>query len=242
MVEPLSQGKYEVTQKGPGCFLRAEEAAGGRRVSLWPLNGAGAEALANAVSVLSAGGCEFILAPREVISEAGHDWLVLDAFPRKSLRELLDRAHKHCLEPRELARIAADLCEALDYLHGKGLAHGAVTPEHVGVTDEGSARLAWVGPSAASPQDDLQQLAALIYEMATGKSMSPGQNTPIGSPKELNYDLSDDLSALIVRLLSPDAARRPLSARDMLIELTELALFPACGRGLGCNSCRFCTM
>jgi len=241
MVELLSP-RYKIIEPGPGLFLRAEDTASGRRVSLWPLNGIGIEALAVALPALSAGECEFILTPQGILQEDGRAWLVLDAFPRRSLREILDRAYKGRLEARELARIAADLCEALDYLHRQGLTHGAVTPEHVGITDEGSARLAWVGPWGASSQDDLHQLAGLTYEMATGRAVFAGQDSLIEPPNELNHDLSDELSALIMRLLSPDTAQRPHSAYDILIELTNLALFPACGRGLGCNSCRFCTM
>ncbi len=81
------------------------------------------------------------------------------------------------LSDREIGEIGADLCEALDHAHSRGVIHRDIKPQNVQVTegeqraklmDFGVARLA-DGASLTAPGDVLGTLAYMSPEQAEGR-------------------------------------------------------------------------
>ena len=56
-------------------------------------------------------------------------YMVMEWFPGKSLREILKEERK--LAPERAAHIAAAICDALEYIHARGIVHGDLRPENV---------------------------------------------------------------------------------------------------------------
>jgi hypothetical protein len=95
-----------------------------------------------------------------------------------TLRELLDAGGR--LSPPLAARIAADVCAALERVHGfqtgdgKPLAHGAVAPDRVWVAEGGEALLCGLGTGGGVfPVDDVRGAAGVLAECLSGEA--PGE-------------------------------------------------------------------
>jgi serine/threonine-protein kinase len=85
------------------------------------------------------------------------------------------------LSDREIGEIGADLCEALDHAHSRGVVHRDIKPQNVQVTegepraklmDFGIARIAG-GASLTAPGDVVGTLAYMSPEQAEGRPAGP---------------------------------------------------------------------
>lgn len=129
--------------------------------------------------------------------EGGRAYLVSELVEGDTVRELIDR---DLLSDREIAELGADLCEALDHAHGRGVVHRDLKPANlivpradgrVKLMDFGIARLlegedltetgdvlgtlAYMSPEQAKglgtgPPGDLYSLALTLYEAWTGQN------------------------------------------------------------------------
>jgi hypothetical protein len=101
--------------------------------------------------------------------------LVVEAYRSGvTLREVLDAGGR--LSPPVAARIAADVCAALERVHGfvtgdgKPLAHGAVGPDRVWIADGGEALLCGLGTGGGvDPVEDVRGAAAVLGECLSGE-------------------------------------------------------------------------
>lgn len=100
--------------------------------------------------------------------------LVEEWRPGSTLRELLDAGGR--LPPDVAARIAIDVCAALEAAHGlevdggKRLAHGGVDPACILVDEGGAAALAGFGAAGeGEAAADLRALAAALHESLVGE-------------------------------------------------------------------------
>ena len=108
--------------------------------------------------------------------------------------------------PREAAGIGIELCDALNALHGRGLAHGAVRPGNV--FRETGGRIVLLEPEPdGSVTRDLQDLGALL-RWITGDTTDP----PAA------------FLAVIERAITPAAAHRFGSAAAMRHALADVAI------------------
>ena len=56
-------------------------------------------------------------------------YMVMEWFPGKTLREILKQ--DRTLAPERAVRMALAICEALEYIHGRGIVHGDIRPENI---------------------------------------------------------------------------------------------------------------
>jgi serine/threonine protein kinase len=114
----------------------------------------------------------------ELGEEDGNALLVTELVEGDTLARL---AREGELSDREIAEIGADLCEALDHAHSRGVVHRDIKPQNVQVTegepraklmDFGVARLA-DGASLTAPGDVVGTLAYMSPEQAEGRPAGP---------------------------------------------------------------------
>src|SRR5260221_10346142 len=114
----------------------------------------------------------------EMGEEDGNALLVTELVEGSTLARL---AHAGELSDREIGEIGADLCEALDHAHSRGVVHRDIKPQNVQVTegepraklmDFGVARLAGDVPLTAAG-DVVGTLAYMSPEQAEGRPAGP---------------------------------------------------------------------
>jgi serine/threonine protein kinase len=114
----------------------------------------------------------------EMGEEDGNALLVTELVDGSTLSRL---SHEGELSDREIAEVGADLCEALDHAHSRGVVHRDIKPQNVQVTegdqraklmDFGIARLA-DGASLTVPGDVVGTLAYMSPEQAEGHPAGP---------------------------------------------------------------------
>jgi serine/threonine protein kinase len=157
-----------------------------------------------------------------VQGEAGM-WLVLEPFEGVTLAALLAKSPKG-LEPAEALALALALGEVLAYLHGRGLVHGDLRPEHVLVSPRGEVKLTEFGsargggePASAGgaadfgpphylapeqllgetpdPRSDLFSLGVLFFQMLTGARPFDAAD-PRGVTRRIRHDAPTRLTSL----------------------------------------------
>ena len=117
----------------------------------------------------------------EMGEEDGNALLVTELVDGSTLAQLAGEGE---LSDREVAEVGADLCEALDHAHSRGVVHRDIKPQNVQVTegaegdqraklmDFGIAQLA-DGASLTAPGDVVGTLAYMSPEQAEGRPAGP---------------------------------------------------------------------
>ncbi|HEY4779193.1 MAG TPA: serine/threonine-protein kinase [Solirubrobacterales bacterium] len=118
----------------------------------------------------------------EMGEEGGNALLVSELVEGSTLARL---AHTGELSDREIGEIGADLCEALDHAHSRGVVHRDIKPQNVQVTEgdcEGESRAKLMdfgvahladGASLTAPGDVVGTLAYMAPEQAEGRAAGP---------------------------------------------------------------------
>jgi eukaryotic-like serine/threonine-protein kinase len=115
----------------------------------------------------------------EMGEEDGNALLVTELVDGTTLAQLSREA---ALSDREIAEIGADLCEALDHAHSRGVVHRDIKPQNVLVAEDsefrarlmdfGIAQLA-DGAALTAPGDVVGTLAYMAPEQAEGRTAGP---------------------------------------------------------------------
>ncbi|HXV06215.1 MAG TPA: serine/threonine-protein kinase [Solirubrobacterales bacterium] len=115
----------------------------------------------------------------EMGEEEGSALLVTELVDGRTLAQLGDEG---ALSDREIGEIGADLCEALDHAHARGVVHRDIKPQNVLVTEHGEPRaklmdfgVARLADAAAltAPGDVVGTLAYMAPEQAEGRAAGP---------------------------------------------------------------------
>jgi eukaryotic-like serine/threonine-protein kinase len=140
-----------------------------------------------------------------------------------------DRISAGTMRGLDSHRLARELLEALDHIHGAGIVHRDVKPGNVLIADDGTAKLADFG--IAQPEG-ATRLTSTGLVVGTRSYLAP--EVARGEPATVRSDLyscgmvlreaigdqpSAALAELVTRLVDQDPARRPESASQALATL-----------------------
>jgi eukaryotic-like serine/threonine-protein kinase len=130
--------------------------------------------------------------------EGGRAYLVSELIEGDTVRRLIDREQ---LSDREIAEIGADVCEALDHAHSRGVVHRDIKPDNlISPYREGGAKLMDFGVARLSDGEDLTSAGDVV---GTLSYMAPEQaeGLPVGP--------SGDVFALALTLFEAWTGHNP---------------------------------
>ncbi len=175
--------------------------------------------------------------------EDGHYFVVTEYVKGRSLSEFMSSEGKF---PQErAAKIAADVCDALQLVHGRGLVHGGISASNVFIDEIGQVKLmdvgmAWTASGRGTPQyispeqarglavdarSDIYSVGIVLYQMLTGSVpfddpnaetiFSRQINEQPAAPSAIDPTIPAELNALVMKALVKDPSLRFQSAREM---------------------------
>jgi len=104
-----------------------------------------------------------IIAIYEYEEDAEGAWIAMEIVHGKTLREHLAAGYRPA--PGEVPELVSSLLEALDFAHGAGVVHGALSAENVLVAANGAPKLGNFGERPADEAGDLRAATALVREV-----------------------------------------------------------------------------
>jgi dienelactone hydrolase/predicted Ser/Thr protein kinase len=166
----------------------------------------------------------------------------------KQIAAALEEAHERSivhrdLKPGNILVTPKGQAKVLDFGLAKLLrpTYETVTAETAGQTQGLAGTLAYMAPEQLQGQEadartDLYAAGAVLYEMATGQRLFPGNQAAalVGAvlhqdpapPRAINRGISTSLESVIVKLLDKDPDRRYQSARELRVDLERLSAPP----------------
>jgi eukaryotic-like serine/threonine-protein kinase len=151
------------------------------------------------------------------IYEVGEDgdsiFLVMELVEGRSLRSML---YEGPLDPKRIVEIGAQLAEALDAAHSRGVFHGDVKPENIIVQADGRAKLLDFGVARHGVEDTITKTVSAALEIV----VTPGIQGTIAylAPEQLRGEPADgraDLYSLGVVFYELASGRRPFAAPNL---------------------------
>jgi serine/threonine-protein kinase len=139
----------------------------------------------------------------------GLAFLVWGLIDERSLADAI--ASEGPFDLHRLTRIAIQLCDALDAVHSRSIAHGALQPSSVVLLPDDSIILRGFAmtstpndPGMTDRRRDLYALGHILHQLAVGRLFDGGSPSLAHLPRPL--------ADLILALIAPDPALRPPSA------------------------------
>ena len=200
-----------------------------------------------------------IVALYDAQMEKDLSYIVMEYVKGETLLEYCRKNGKR-LPPEKVLECMFKCCMALDFSHRMGVIHRDIKPSNIMLSDEGETKLmdfsvaeitqnrtispsmivgspSYMSPEQVQakevgPQSDLYSLAAVMYQLLTGKTLFPSENMKQTfhdivhkSPptlKDSRPDLPEALSDIIDKALSKNPADRYESGRALASDLTEV--------------------
>jgi response regulator RpfG family c-di-GMP phosphodiesterase/tRNA A-37 threonylcarbamoyl transferase component Bud32 len=172
-----------------------------------------------------------IVAIYEYGEDATQAWLAMELLPGKSLREHLASGTRSGHD--QLPGIAAQMLEALDHAHGRGVTHRGLKPANVLISEAGEAKVGDFGLARAdrandaytAPEQlegrvpderaDIYSAAVIIHELVSGALPTGGAAASLPAPVREAFG----------KALAKDPRERYASAREFL-EALRAAMKP----------------
>lgn len=175
----------------------------------------------------------------------GTYYLLTDCIEGKPLQHLMGESRA---APAEALRYAADILDALSYLHNLGYVHRDIKPSNIVISSAGAYLIDFniavhtasgtseragtplytppdIADCGKSPSRDLFAVGVVLFEMITGSHPYGGPPRP-GSipkdPKECEPRLTNQLAAVLRRAVSTRAADRYETAAEFLTTLSAI--------------------
>ena len=190
-----------------------------------------------------------IASVRKVGEEAGLPYIITRALEKgHSLAAKLDQPWA----VDTAADVIMQVGQALEHAYNKGIVHGGLTPDNVGIEENGRVLVTDFGLSelmdlaggsakqAASPylaperragtpadsRADVYSLAAILYSLLTKRQpqVVKGEVLP---PSRFNPDVPPAMDEVVVRALAPDPEARYPDVKTFLAAFGSIALVPA---------------
>jgi len=158
------------------------------------------------------------------IYEVGEDgdsiFLVMELVEGRTLRSMLSDGP---LDPKRIIEIGAQLAEALDAAHSRGVFHGDVKPENIVVQADGRAKLLDFGVARHGVEDTITKTLSSPLEA----NMTPGIQGTIAylAPEQLRCEAADgraDLFSLGVVLYELSSGCRPFTAPNIAALISQV--------------------
>lgn len=194
------------------------------------------------VSLLSQLDHSGIVKLQDFFFEDGRLYVAMDYIEGKSLKQLV--LENGPFAEDEVRRIAAEICNVLEYLHGSTppIVHRDITPENILLQPDGAvkvidfslavrldgrrttnscAKQCFTPPEQfreeACAQSDIYALGATMYFLLTGKTPKPISKS---SPNLVAPEISDQMNSIVERATELELARRYDSVQWMKLDLT----------------------
>lgn len=153
-------------------------------------------------------------------------YMVLEWIEGETLLEQLEAGRFSRAQPREIVRVALELCRGLEVMHSQGRVHGDIKPHNL-VFDRVQGRYRWIDPLGCgdglgtpvymSPESarggfldersEVYSLGAVLYQMLSGRA--PVQRSVLlESPRPLPGGWPRDLVDMIAKALNPKRSQR----------------------------------
>ena len=172
--------------------------------------------------------------PRSTIRTFAH---LYDVGPNYLVMELVEGVPlKGPLSLQETLRFSTEICDALDYAHQRGIAHGDLKPSNVLVTHQGVKITGFRSRSGLRRRTTFRAFGGLLYEMLMGRPV-PEERRPVEPAA---------LETVLRKCLEPDPAQRWQSASELKQALAavsqgrgfrrEYLIAAACGGDVDCRA------
>lgn len=200
-----------------------------------------------------------IVALYDAQMEKDLSYIVMEYVKGETLLEYCRKDGKR-LPPGKVLESMFKCCMALDLSHRMGIIHRDIKPSNIMLSEEGETKLmdfsvaeitqnrnvtpsmivgspSYMSPEQVQakdvgPQSDLYSLAAVMYQLLTGKTLFRAENMkqtfhdivhePPPKLKDMRPDLPEALSNIIDKALSKNPADRYESGREMAAELATV--------------------
>jgi eukaryotic-like serine/threonine-protein kinase len=190
-----------------------------------------------------------IVALYDTGEQEGVAYIVMELVNGPALGQVL--ARNGPLPPARAARLATEVCAALDYAHEAGVCHGSLKPGNIVLADDGTVKVADFSIARAAADDDpgrtgeiltsdgflapevvrgeqadgradVYGLGACLYAMLTGRP--PGADpTTVIPPRSLRAGVPRELDTVVRQAMAPDPDDRFQTAQAMAAALYRSA-------------------